>query len=213
MTAHNMLRRGGGAALLLAVLTLACFPATGAEKRAKAKPAVPESTGGYSNYVEDHPVSYDKYLGDASPLTEAQLLPALFSALDQLSKYPRTTQVPPVYRVPHARLEEMACTSKCGVLATYRPGEGVFLDESLKPETNLFDRSVLLHELVHFLQDINHEHADMKDCRRWYYREVEAYALQKTFLTLLGSQIRVGYSARESTCDDEQQAVKNVPPN
>lgn len=199
--------------LLLALVLAVSLPAAAAEKRAKPKAAASESTGGYSNYVEDHPVSYDKYLGDTSPLTEAQLMPALFSALDQLSKYPRTTQVPPIYRVSHERLEEMACTSKCGVLATYRPGEGIFLDESLKPETNLFDRSVLLHELVHYLQDINHEYADMKDCRRWYFREVEAYAIQKMFLTLLGSQIRVAYSAKESTCDGEYQAVKNVPPN
>jgi predicted HD phosphohydrolase len=105
----------------------------------------------------------------------------------------------------------LACTSKCGVLATYQPGEGIFLDERLKPETNLFDRSVLLHELVHYVQELNHERGDAKPCERWYHREVEAYAIQKTFLMLVGSPVRVGYSANKSTCDalDDQQASKS----
>jgi hypothetical protein len=99
----------------------------------------------------------------------------------------------------------LACTSKCGALATYQPGEGIFLDERLRPETNLFDRSVLLHELVHYVQELNHERGDAKPCERWYYREVEAYAIQKTFLMLVGSPVRVGYSANKSTCGDMPQ--------
>ncbi|MFN0041528.1 MAG: hypothetical protein ACKVP2_18605 [Burkholderiales bacterium] len=199
------------AALLFAAgLAGFCGAGEAAEERGGKPPAAPPSVGGYSNYVGDNPVVYDRYLGNSDPLTEAELLPALMSALDQLTKYPRTTRLPPIQRVPHARIEKLVCNGPCGVLATYRPGEGIYLDERLKPETNLFDRSVLLHELVHFLQDINNEFVDMKDCKRWYHREIEAYAVQKTFLALLGSQIRVGYSAKESTCDGEQQATKNV---
>jgi hypothetical protein len=37
---------------------------------------------------------------------------------------------------------------------------------------------------------------------RWYFREQEAYAIQKIFLFSTGSPTRVGYSARQSTCDD-----------
>ena len=87
--------------------------------------------------------------------------------------------------------------------AFYRPGEGIYLDDSLKPEANLFDRSILLHELVHYVQDMSGERADVKPCLRWYQREQEAYAIQKVFLGMTGSPTRVGYSAHKSTCDDE----------
>lgn len=174
------------------------WPSLAADKHAKPKPSRVEPAGMYSNYVDEGQTAFDKYLGDTRPLTEAELVPALLSALDQLSKYPRPAVVPEIFRVSQERLQELSCTSKCGVLATYQPGEGIFLDERLKPEANLFDRSVLLHELVHYVQELNHERGDAKPCERWYYREVEAYAIQKTFLMLVGSPVRVGYSDRKS---------------
>jgi hypothetical protein len=187
---------------VMCVISTACALA-GEEKRL-ARPAGTESAGMYSNYVDDRPVNYDKYLGDTNSLTEKELVPALLSAVDQLSKYPKPAQIPEIHRVAHKRLEEMVCPSGCPVLATYRPGEGIFLDETLKPETDLFHRSVLLHELVHYVQDLNNELSTMRDCERWYHREQEAYAIQKTYLTIVGSQVRVGYSAKQSTCDEIQ---------
>lgn len=209
-----MMQWMGRASALTVMVGLLCVSTAGAaEKKRPAHRADGESVGMYSNYVEDRAVRYDQYLGDARPLTEKELIPALLSAADQLSKYPKPASVPEIYRVQHSRLEEMVCPTGCAVLATYRPGEGIFLDESLKPESDLFHRSVLLHELVHYLQDINHELGTMRDCERWYHREIEAYAIQKTFLSLVGSQVRVGYSAKQSTCDDMQQATKNLPPS
>jgi len=189
---------------LLVAFSLA-WPALAADKHEKSKPNGVESAGMYSNYVDEGQSAFDKYLGETRPFSDTELIPALLSALDQLSKYPRPAVVPDIFRVSQQRLQELACTSKCGVLATYQPGEGIFLDERLRPETNLFDRSVLLHELVHYVQELNHERGDAKPCERWYYREVEAYAIQKTFLTLVGSPVRVGYSANKSTCSDMPQ--------
>lgn len=164
-----------------------------------------ESVGMYSNYADDGSVVSRKYLGNAGvdALSEAELMPALVSALDQLSKYHRPVALPEIIRVSHERIEELVCNAKCGALAAYRPGEGIYLDERLKPETELFDRSILLHELVHYVQDMNDEHGDMRPCERWYQREQEAYAIQKIFLFMTGSPTRVGYSAAKSTCDDD----------
>jgi hypothetical protein len=169
------------------------------------QPGGGESAGMYSNNVNDGGVTSRKYLGNAGAetLSEAELMPALVSALDQISKYHRPVALPEIIRVPHERIEEMVCNAKCAALAVYRPGEGIFLDEKLKPETDLFARSILLHELVHYVQDMNGEHEDMRPCMRWYQREQEAYAIQKIFLFMTGSPTRVGYSAHKSTCDDE----------
>ena len=177
------------------------------DKRILSKSGGAESVGMYSNYADDGSVVSRKYLGNAGVdvLSQGELMPALVSALDQLSKYHRPVALPEVIRVSHERIEAMVCNAKCGALAAYRPGEGIYLDERLQPETNLFDRSVLLHELVHYVQDMSDEHGDMRPCMRWYQREQEAYAIQKIFLFMTGSPTRVGYSANKSTCDDESK--------
>ena len=179
--------------------------AADADKRVASKSRGDESAGMYSNYVDNGRGVSRKYLGNAGVdvLSEAELMPALVSALDQISKYHRPVALPEVIRVPHERIEAMVCKAKCGALAAYRPGEGIYLDERLKPETKLFDRSILLHELVHYLQDMSDELGNMRPCQRWYQREQEAYAIQKVFLFMTASPTRVGYSAQKSTCDDD----------
>ena len=179
-----------------------------ADKRVLSKSSGGESAGLYSNYADDGSVVSRKYLGNAGVdvLSQAELMPALVSALDQLSKYHRPVALPEVIRVSHERIEAMVCKAKCGALATYQPGAGIYLDERLQPETDLFDRSILLHELVHYVQDMSGEHGDVRPCMRWYQREQEAYAIQKIFLFITGSPTRVGYSAHKSTCDDESKA-------
>ena len=49
---------------------------------------------------------------------------------------------------------------------------------------------------------MNKELVDIKECERWYRREQEAYALQKRFLEIVGSQIRVAYSQGQA-CDPD----------
>lgn len=185
--------------------SLACAllsaPAPAAEKQAAADSRA--SPGMYGTYRSDASTRFDRSLADVDPMTDAQLLPALLSALDQLSKYPRPPMLPALHRLPRAELQQLVCGGPCPALAIYRPGEGIYLDDKLRPETGLFDRSVLLHEMVHYLQDLNNEHDDMRPCSRWYYREQEAYAIQKRFLIIVGSPVRVGYSAHASTCDDD----------
>jgi hypothetical protein len=171
-----------------------------------------QAPGMYRSYTEPGVVTFDRYLGDPRAIPMEQLVPALLFAIDQLSKYPRPGGGPEVHRVARAVIEDMVCAGKCAVRASYRPGEGIYLDQTLQPETNLFDRSVLLHELVHYVQDLANERGDMEPCKRWYYREIEAYAIQKQFLMLIGSPIRVAYSANKSPCDEsiESRATKKL---
>ena len=88
-------------------------PALAAEKRTKPKQNGVDSAGMYSNYVDKGHSELDQYLGDTSPLTEAELVPSLLSAIHQLSKYPRPAFAPEIFRVSQERLQELACTSKC----------------------------------------------------------------------------------------------------
>ncbi len=157
----------------------------------------------YSTYVDDRSEFFSDELGKADPIPLAQLVPELLTAIDQLSKYAIPQELPGVHRVPHEKIEQLTCGGgKCAALAAYRPGEGIYIDEALKPETDIFARSVLLHELVHYVQDVANELASAEACDRWYRREQEAYAIQKRFLMLVGSQVRVAYSAASSCAQD-----------
>jgi hypothetical protein len=186
----------------LALLFAANIAAEDISPSSVQKPGAQE--GMYSTYTDDHSGASRTSIGDASAatLSAAELMPALVSALDQLSKYHRLVALPEVIEVSHQRIEELVCHAKCSALAAYRPGEGIYIDERLKPETDLFARSILLHELVHYAQEMSGEHGDMRPCERWYHREQEAYAIQKKFLFISGSPTRVGYSAAKSTCDN-----------
>jgi hypothetical protein len=156
----------------------------------------------YSNYADPGTAHFEADLGNTSVMSLEQLVPALLDAIDKLSKYPRPKTSPEIHRVARETIEALACVGRCGVRAIFHPGQGIFIDERMQPETSLFDRSVLLHELVHYVQELANERGEMEPCKRWYFRELEAYAIQKQFLTLIGSPVRVGYSGGRSACDD-----------
>ncbi len=174
-------------------------------KQAVEKKDPPAAGNGmYSTYVDDRSEFFSDELGKADPIPLAQLVPELLTAIDQLSKYAIPQELPGVHRVPHEKIEQLTCGGgKCAALAAYRPGEGIYIDEALEPETDIFARSVLLHELVHYVQDVANELASAEACDRWYRREQEAYAIQKRFLMLVGSQVRVAYSAASSCAQDK----------
>jgi hypothetical protein len=93
------------------------------------------------------------------------------------------------------------------VLGFYREGK-IFLDERLHPESDLYDRSVLLHELMHYVQDVNVAYGAEVNCDRWYLREVEAYTAQQQFLSASGSTIHLRYAGMQSLC--QESSVRQV---
>jgi uncharacterized protein DUF6647 len=131
---------------------------------------------------------------DTSPAKSLEaVVKQLTVAIDRLSKH-RPPKVPPVvHRVSHAELEAYVCETNCAIKAWYKPGEGIFLDDTLQPETNVFDRSILLHELVHYFQDMSGYYGEAAACDRWLRRELDAYEVQNRYLGAIGSPRRVAY--------------------
>jgi hypothetical protein len=115
------------------------------------------------------------------------LVDSLLDTIAKLSNYRKPDVTPRVSKVSRAEIERTICSGPCPVKAWHVPGEGIFLDDSLTPETDLVHRSILLHELVHFLQELNAEGASMDECDRWLHREREAYQLQNQYLALIGN--------------------------
>lgn len=116
---------------------------------------------------------------DPSSLTS--LMVELFTAIRLVSGYPSPDVLPQIQRVSVAEMQQKICGGRsCGVKAFYHPEWGVFVDEALDIENNAFDRSILLHELVHHLQKTT---AVPNFCNRRNAQELEAYEIQNRYLS------------------------------
>ena len=165
------------------------------------------SAGMYSTYKT--PVAstmFDHAFDPAPELNMEKLLHQLMAVADRLSRFKIHKDLPNVYRVPHSELENYVCGTHCAIKAWYKPGDGIFLDDSLNPETSVFDRSILLHEMVHFLQDRAGEYDSMDACNRWFHREVDAYNVQNRYLGVIGHPSRVAFTG--NNCGVNRDAAK-----
>ena len=119
-----------------------------------------------------------------NPEDLSRLIAELFLTIKMLSGYPVPEQVPPVQFVSLKELQEVACKGRsCKVKALYHPVKGVMINETLDVLNDVYARSVLMHELVHHLQHVNHKfEEEERACQRWQAREIEAYEVQHKYL-------------------------------
>jgi Domain of unknown function (DUF6647) len=121
----------------------------------------------------------------------APVVRLLLEAIETLSSYRATGPLPSIFLLPQYRIEQKVCDAPCNVRAAYIPREGIYLSGNLDPVHDPLDRSALLHELVHYLQQGHAKFEGMDPCERERAKEQEAYAIQNAYLTTLGSPERV----------------------
>ena len=103
-----------------------------------------------------------------------------------LSGYPAPEHPPQIKMVSHAWLEQEACFGRhCKVLGWYRGGNVIYLDSRLDIKKT-FDGSILVHELVHYLQKKNGGYMPSLGCGYAVDLEREAYAVQQEYLVRQG---------------------------
>jgi hypothetical protein len=190
-----------------------CFAAAVLALCLPARAADPLPIGGmYSTYKPGEGVVHERGFDTAPAETLDQVVRTLTRAIDRLTRYKVAKTPPTIYRVPHAELERYVCGAHCSIQAWYRSGDGIYLDDSLKPETNLFHRSILLHEMVHYFQDQAGEYGNMDACNRWFHREIDAYTIQNRYLGVIGHPGRVAYTG--DNCSNMEAATRReqVPP-
>jgi hypothetical protein len=89
---------------------------------------------------------------------------------------------PAVEFVTHrAIIDKMCDGEECSVVGMYLHGEAVYLDEKLDVENNTYHVSILLHELIHYVQNKSGRFPT-RDCGSWVAQEREAYAFQARWL-------------------------------
>jgi hypothetical protein len=119
------------------------------------------------------------------------LVSELFAAISSLSNYPQPYHLPPVQLKPIAELQAMVCKGNCQLRGFYLPRKGVFLNDTLDIRNDVMARSVLLHELVHHVQETSGRFDSLPNaCDRWWLREREAYEIQNAYLRANGSSVR-----------------------
>ena len=130
-----------------------------------------------------------------------EILAIMLSWAVMLTGYPAPRDPPTVEMVPHAFLVAHACGGQaCHVQGWYAGGHTVYLDDTLDPVAGLYDSSVLLHELVHFLQEQSRSAAGHAGCVANLAAEREAYGAQREYLLRYGVYRPVGSSMHHVGC-------------
>jgi hypothetical protein len=161
--------------------------------------------GAYSAGPSDDRL-FDRAFDTRPAANPDELVRTLSRAIDMLSRYRVPKELPRIYRVPRAELENYVCGTHCGIQAWYKPGDGIFLDDTLQPETNLMHRSILLHELVHYFQDVAGSYGERSSCERWFQREIDAYSIQNRYLGVIGHPSRVAYAG--DNCENMENRAR-----
>ena len=136
-----------------------------------------------------------------------ELFTILMSWSVSLSGYSRPSTPPEIVMAPHSFLVAEACAGhECQVLGWYPPGQKIFLDDRLDPANSLYASSIIVHEMVHFLQQQSGRFEENADCASTLEREREAYAVQREFLLHSGAYQPLGASLHPLECERAHDA-------
>ncbi len=113
---------------------------------------------------------------------------ALLNWAAHLSGYNTNGINPQLQFRPHRFFVDNACggNAKCKVVGWYNDQNVVYIDDRLAAVDSMFERSLVVHEFVHYLQHISGKF-DSVTCEDFVQREREAYATQREFIMAYGS--------------------------
>lgn len=139
------------------------------------------------------------------PAAAADLTPmqaaSLYAIASGLSGIPLADKSPDIMLVPAETLRAMACPNKepdrCPVYGLFTRGR-IWVDASLD-FSDAYASSILLHEMVHYLQDARDGPA--ASCEEWERREAQAYQAQMVAMSHAGiDTTRVRLSSQMARC-------------
>lgn len=133
---------------------------------------------------------------------ETHLLNVLLSWTVSLSQYDHPNELPNIEFKDKSFFVETVCRNakRCPVAAWYNNDGTIFLDNRIKGNVDAETRSLVVHELTHYLQDISGKYGDMS-CENHVYREREAYSIQRTYLKRI-AQVYIAIYQNYPPCVD-----------
>jgi len=152
----------------------------------------------------------------------SDLYATLLSWAVTLSGYPAPAEPPVVVPKPHAFFVQNACNQhECKVLGWYSGGRNLYIDDTLDAEASLFASSIVVHEMVHYLQGVARGEAALAGgaafsavptCRQFVHWEFEAYAVQREYLVRYGTYQPVGSAMLDAHCEPEAEGATAPAP-
>ncbi len=144
---------------------------------------------------------------------------ALFSWALMVSGYDPPEHPPYIFKKSHVFFVRNACggneckvigwfppkgacnkEGECKDLAWFPPGDAIYIDRELNLTDSLFARSLVVHEIVHYLQQ---EAGALKwpySCEKLVYFERQAYAYQQRYLSEHGGYYPTGLVTHTIEC-------------
>ena len=147
-----------------------------------------------------------------------EIFVALLSWAITLSGYPAPERPPTVIKQPHSFFVEKACHGReCKVLGWYAGGTEIYIDDRLDPEKNLLASSIVVHEMVHYLQSVARGDDAPRNgvafgatpaCEQFLRWEYEAYGAQREYILRYGTYLPVGLSMAHAHCEPAPPRTK-----
>ena len=120
------------------------------------------------------------------------LMKDLLLVIQAIAGYPLPNGLPAYHVLADADLQQRACGRPCFVKAFYDPEQGIFLSRSTDFVGDAYGRSILLHELVHYAQNVSGRFdASLSPCELRASEEMAAYTAQNQYLAQQGDPRRI----------------------
>jgi hypothetical protein len=130
------------------------------------------------------------------------LMKDLLLVIQAIAGYPLPQGLPAYHVLADADLQQRACGRPCFVKAFYDPEQGIFLSTSTDFMGDSYGRSILLHELVHYAQNVSgrFEEISRSPCERRASEEMAAYEAQNQYLAMEGDPHRIPLGMLSFNC-------------
>ena len=132
-----------------------------------------------------------------------ELILALLLWITSNTDYISPKKLPEVKFIEQKELSNLACKTDCEILA-YTPEEPeylIYLSEELDPMNDVCDRGILLHEIIHILQNDQKVFTEYELRTKKHLREMEALVNHNIYLSQYGKKILYsnGFAAKFKT--------------
>ena len=133
-----------------------------------------------------------------------ELILALMLWITSNTNYIEPKQVPQVEFIEQEKLSEIACKNRsCEIMAytPLTPKYKICLSNELKPMTDVCHRAILMHEIIHVIQEDQNVFLEYDERTKKHLREMDALVNHNIFLSRYGKKILYsnGFAAKFKT--------------
>jgi hypothetical protein len=133
-----------------------------------------------------------------------ELILALMLWITSNTNYIEPKQVPQVEFIEQEKLSEIACKNRsCEIMAytPLTPKYKIYLSDELKPMTDICHRAILMHEIIHVIQEDQNVFLEYDERTKKHLREMDALVNHNIFLSRYGKKILYsnGFAAKFKT--------------